>query len=86
MPDPVNESGSMDKAPPRRTPSAEIKGYLAKVAREDRETEKSQYKDLDRSMRGNDVKAIRADLKAAKGYKNGGCVMSGRGGKYKGAM
>ena len=35
---------------------------------------------------GTESKAIKEDLKAAKGYKNGGCVMSGRGGKYKGSM
>jgi hypothetical protein len=44
---------------------------------------------------GTDYKSQKEDLKAAKGmmgggmvkgYKNGGCVMSGRGGKYKGAM
>ena len=108
-------SGSKDKAPPRRTAKAEIKGYLSKVAREDRETEKSNYKTLDRAMGGADAKAIKQDLKAARqdkmskssapsksprpmrspvkkagggmiGYKDGGCVMSGRGGKYKGEM
>ncbi len=117
---PVNMSGRKDKAPPRRTAKAEIKGYLSKVAREDRETEKTQYKNLDRAMRGTESKAIAQDLKAARGaggsssggkkdavrifsssssrsagargpkmvsrFKDGGCVMSGRGGKYKGEM
>ena len=115
-PHPVDMSGRMDKAPPRRTAKAEIKGYLSKVAREDRETEKSQYKTLDRAMRGTESKAIAQDLKAArqdrmskpsapsksprpmrspvkkamggmvKGYKDGGCVMAGRGTKYEGQM
>lgn len=121
-PHPVDMSGRKDKAPPRRTAKAEIKGYLSKVAREDRETEKAQYKNLERAMRGTESKAIAQDLKAAredrnkpgrivvrasggknpganlkpmakkagggmvKGYKDGGCVMSGRGGKYKGEM
>jgi hypothetical protein len=58
--------GSKDKAPPSRTRSAEIKGYLSKVAREDRETEKSQYKNLDRAMKGTDAKATKADLAAAR--------------------
>jgi hypothetical protein len=35
---------------------------------------------------GTDYESQKKDLKAAKGYKNGGCVMSGRGGKYKGSM
>ena len=59
-------SGSKDKAPPRRTAKAEIKGYLSKVAREDRETEKSNYKTLDRAMGGADAKATKQDLKAAR--------------------
>ena len=108
-------SGSKDKAPPSRTPKAEIKGYLSKVAREDRATEKSNYKTLDRAMGGADAKATKQDLAAARqdkmskssapsksprpmrspvkkamggmvGYKDGGCVMAGRGGKYKGQM
>ena len=88
-------SGSKDKAPPSRTRSAEIKGYLSKVSREGRETEKAQYKDLDRAMKGTDAKATKQDLRAAKGmmgggmvkgYKDGGCVMAGRGGSYKGQM
>ena len=133
---PVNMSGRMDKAPPRRTPAAEIKGYLAKVAREDREDQKSKERNLDRAMRGTESKAIKEDLRAARedrmskssapsksprpmsrpasamggkssapsksprpmrspvkkamggmvGYKDGGCVMAGRGGKYKGEM
>jgi hypothetical protein len=56
---------------------------------------------LERAMRGTDAKATKEDLKAGredkkpmkkamggmvKGYKDGGCVMSGRGGKYKGSM
>lgn len=65
-PNPVNMSGRMDKAPPSRTAKAEIKGYLSKVAREDRETEKSQYRDLDRAMKGTDAKATKADLAAAR--------------------
>ena len=107
-PHPVNMSGRMDKAPPRRTAKAEIKGYLSKVAREDREAEKSKYKTLDRAMRGTESKAIAQDLKAAREdrmsrssapsksprpmsrsksrFKDGGCVMSGRGTKYKGEM
>jgi hypothetical protein len=115
-PHPVNMSGRMDKAPPRRTPAAEIKGYLSKVAREDREDQKSKERNLDRAMGGADAKAIKQDLAAArqdrmskpsapsksprpmgnpmrkagggmvKGYKDGGCVMAGRGGKYKGQM
>jgi hypothetical protein len=136
-PNPVNMSGRMDKAPPRRTPAAEIKGYLAKVAREDREDQKSKERNLDRAMRGTESKAIKEDLRAAredrmskssapsksprpmsrpasamggkssapsksprpmrspvkkamggmvKGYKDGGCVMAGRGGGYKGQM
>ena len=114
-PHPVDMSGSKDKAPPRRTAKAEIKGYLSKVAREDRETEKAQYKNLDRAMKGTESKAIKEDLKAARedrmskssapsksprpmrspvkkamggmvGYKDGGCVMAGRGGNYKGQM
>ena len=105
---PVDMSGRMDKAPPRRTAKAEIKGYLSKVAREDRETEKTQYRNLDRAMRGTESKAIAQDLKAAREdrmsrssapsksprpmsrsksrFKDGGCVMAGRGGKYKGEM
>ena len=105
---PVNMSGRKDKAPPRRTAKAEIKGYLSKVAREDRETEKTQYKNLDRAMRGTESKVIKEDLRAAREdrmsrssapsksprpmsrsksrFKDGGCVMSGRGGKYKGEM
>jgi hypothetical protein len=113
---PVNMSGRMDKAPPRRTPAAEIKGYLAKVAREDREDQKSKERNLERAMRGTESKAIKEDLRAAredrmskssapsksprpmrspvkkamggmvKGYKDGGCVMAGRGGSYKGQM
>ena len=105
---PVNMSGRMDKAPPRRTAKAEIKGYLSKVAREDRETEKTQYRNLDRAMRGTESKAIAQDLKAAREdrmsrssapsksprpmsrsksrFKDGGCVMAGRGTKYKGEM
>jgi len=80
--------GSKDKAPPRRTPEAEIKGYLSKVAREDRETEKSNYKTLDRAM-GGAAKRERMDAEEGrknkgKKFKNGGCVMAGRGGKYKG--
>jgi hypothetical protein len=63
---PVNMSGSKDKAPPRRTAKAEIKGYLSKVAREDRETEKAQYKNLDRAMKGTESKAIKEDLRAAR--------------------
>lgn len=50
---------------------------------------------------GTESKAIKEDLRAARedrktvnkagggmvmGYKNGGCVMAGRGGKYKGSM
>ena len=108
-------SGSKDKAPPRRTAKAEIKGYLSKVAREDRETEKSNYKTLDRAMGGADAKATKQDLAAARqdkmskssapsksprpmrspvkkagggmiGYKDGGCVMAGRGGNFRGEM
>lgn len=44
---------------------------------------------LTRAMTGTDAKATKADLKAAKdakGYAKGGCVMAGRGGKYKGSM
>ena len=114
-PNPVNMSGSKDKAPPRRTAKAEIKGYLAKVDREDREDQKSKERNLDRAMGGADAKAIKQDLAAARqdrmskssapsksprpmrspvkkamggmvGYKDGGCVMAGRGGKYKGQM
>jgi hypothetical protein len=59
-------SGRMDKAPPSRTAKAEIKGYLSKVAREDRETEKAQYKNLDRAMKGTESKAIKEDLRAAR--------------------
>lgn len=59
-------SGSKDKAPPSRTAKAEIKGYLSKVAREDRETEKSKYKTLDRAMGGADAKAIKEDLRAGR--------------------
>ena len=112
---PVNMSGRMDKAPPRRTPAAEIKGYLAKVAREDREDQKAKERNLERAMRGTESKAIKEDLRAARedrmskssapsksprpmrspvkkamggmiGYKDGGCVMAGRGGNYKGSM
>jgi hypothetical protein len=108
-------SGSKDKAPPRRTAKAEIKGYLAKVDREDREDQKSKERNLERAMRGTESKAIKQDLKAARedrmskssapsksprpmrspvkkamggmiGYKDGGCVMAGRGGNYKGSM
>jgi hypothetical protein len=108
-------SGSKDKAPPRRTPAAEIKGYLAKVDREDREDQKAKERDLERAMRGTESKAIKEDLRAARedrmskpsapsksprpkrspvkkamggmvGYKDGGCVMAGRGGNYKGSM
>jgi hypothetical protein len=114
-PHPVNMSGRMDKAPPRRTPAAEIKGYLAKVDREDREDQKSKERNLERAMGGADAKAIKQDLAAARQdrmskpsapsksprpmgnpmrkagggmvkYKDGGCVMAGRGGKYKGQM
>jgi hypothetical protein len=59
-------SGSMDKAPPRRTPAAEIKGYLAKVDREDREDQKSKERNLERAMGGADAKAIKQDLAAAR--------------------
>jgi hypothetical protein len=59
-------SGSKDKAPPSRTAKAEIKGYLSKVAREDRETEKSKYKTLDRAMGVADAKALKEDLRAAR--------------------
>ena len=113
---PVNMSGRMDKAPPRRTPAAEIKGYLAKVDREDREDQKSKERNLERAMGGADAKAIKQDLAAARQdrmskpsapsksprpmrspvkkamggkvivYKDGGCVMAGRGGSYKGQM
>jgi hypothetical protein len=112
---PVNMSGSKDKAPPRRTAKAEIKGYLAKVDREDREDQKSKERNLERAMRGTESKAIKEDLRAARedrmskpsapsksirpmrspvkkamggmvGYKDGGCVMAGRGGNYKGSM
>jgi hypothetical protein len=51
---------------------------------------------LERAMRGTDAKATKEDLKAGRmekkagggmiGYKKGGCVMAGRGGKYKGSM
>lgn len=89
-PHPVNMSGRKDKAPPRRTAKAEIKGYLSKVAREDRETEKSNYKTLERSM-GGAAKRERMDAEEGrknkgKKYKDGGCVMAGRGGSYKGSM
>lgn len=40
-PHPVDMSGRKDKAPPRRTPEAAIKGYLAKVAPEDRMSKSS---------------------------------------------
>ena len=82
---PVDMSGRMDKAPPRRTAKAEIKGYLSKVAREDRETEKSKYKTLDRAMRGTESKAIKQDLKAAREDRMSRSS-AGRGGKYKGMM
>jgi hypothetical protein len=55
---------------------------------------------LSRAMGGTESKAIKEDLRAARedrkpvkkamggmvGYKDGGCVMAGRGGKYKGEM
>ena len=65
-PNPVNMSGRMDKAPPRRTPAAEIKGYLAKVDREDREDQKAKERNLERAMRGTESKAIKEDLRAAR--------------------
>jgi len=36
-------------------------------------------------MRGGPVKMMRGGM-VKKGYKNGGCVMAGRGGSYKGEM
>jgi len=65
-PNPVDMSGRMDKAPPRRTPAAEIKGYLAKVDREDREDQKAKERNLERAMRGTESKAIEEDLRAAR--------------------
>lgn len=111
----VGATTSASLGEPRRFAKAEIKDYLSKVAREDRETEKSNYKTLDRAMGGADAKATKQDLKAARqdrmskssapsksprpmrspvkkagggmiGYKDGGCVMAGRGGNFRGEM
>lgn len=79
----VDMSGRKDKAPPSRTAKAEIKGYLSKVAREDRETEKSQYKTLDRAM-GGAAKRERQDAEAGRKdrgsrFKDGGMVRGCKG-------
>ena len=82
-PHPVDMSGRKDKAPPSRTAKAEIKGYLSKVAREDRETEKSQYKTLDRAM-GGAAKRERQDAEAGRKdrgtrFRDGGMVRGCKG-------
>lgn len=82
---------------PMPRPTEKRMGELRKRAKETAETKR-----LERAItRGTEAKAIKQDLKAAQedrktvkkagggmvmGYAKGGCVMAGRGGKFKGEM
>lgn len=89
----AKETAEMDRLEGLITGGTESKAIEQdlKAAREDRQTPKKSGI----RVTGSGGKKIGADLKPmvkkagggmVMGYKDGGCVMAGRGGKYKGAM
>lgn len=66
---------------PMPRPTEKRMGEMRERAKETAEEERLYGK----ITGGTEYNAIKEDLKAAK-FKKGGCVMAGRGGKFKGAM
>ena len=80
-PEDLMENFNLERAM-RGTESKAIKEDL-RAAREDRMSKSSAPSKSPRPMRSPVKKAMGGMVK---GYKDGGCVMAGRGGNYKGSM